>query len=562
MNAFILLLLTQFGVDSRIAYGATAGSLSRGDADHANQQALRELEATTKSVMVRPRSEIARQGFVQPAGGFSVVQEFAAMPGPQPVSYEVAQATYNNQFENTGAVKQGAAATKEEATKKAPTKAGATGASDTKAPEGTATGAGGAARTGEETAGPPRTLPEASGNAPSAIRGPRSAPPPAAIDAEDERSRAGIGAAGTGGRTGATGTEADPSSDVDRESRAAASASIALLESSLTPAKDAPLSGRAISLAEVLGRGSSHEQKFEIAELYWRLALAIANLNWAVDESKQLEALPAGQGAIDAPLLTTARAAAQARMLEAKALAVAAQQELADAIGQPTQTLPLTVEQPLVGHYRTLFDRIFATRTPPPRTRAIDRTLPLRRQAIDVRTAAVQAAVSAVRAAEEAHAQGKADVSSVLTAHQDLARQRREFLRAVGEYNADIVAYAAAVANPGTSNTVLVSMLTRSKSTRLSDADAGGKTFAGRNQPTLADPALDPDYEVQPAAAAEESSNNQDGWFGVDRSRVTTGASKSGRDAESRDGEPRDNISREPGAGQLQPIESETGAKE
>ena len=131
-----------------------------------------------------------------------------------------------------------------------------------------------------------------------------------------------------GGRTGATGTEADPSSDVDRESRAAASASIALLESSLTPAKDAPLSGRAISLAEVLGRGSSHEQKFEIAELYWRLALAIANLNWAVDESKQLEALPAGQGAIDAPLLTTARAAAQARMLEAKALAVAAPAEV------------------------------------------------------------------------------------------------------------------------------------------------------------------------------------------------------------------------------------------
>jgi hypothetical protein len=562
MNAFILLLLTQLGVDSQIAYGAAVGSPWRGDAvDPTNRPSLRELEATTKSVMVRPRPA-NRRDFVQQAGGFPLTQEFAAMPGPQPVSYEVAQTTYNNRFGNTGTNNQGAAAIKEDATKKAPTKAGAAGANDAKAREGTSTGAGGAAPLGEDAAIPPRTLPEATGAAPSAIRGPRSASPPAAIDADDAANRTGTGATGTGGRVGGTGVETGNATDVDRESRASASASMALLESSLTPNNDTALSGRPMSLADVLGRGTSHQQKFEFAELYWRLALAVANFNWAVVESKQLEALPAGQGAIDAPLLTTARAAAQARMLEAQALAVAAQQELADAIGQPGQALPLTVEQPLVGPYRTLFDRLFAARTPPPRTRAIDRTLPLRRQAIDVRAAAVQAAVSAVGAAEEAHAQEKVDVLSVLAAHQDLARQRREFLRAVGEYNADIVTYAAAVANPGASNTVLMGMLTRSKGTRLSDADTGGTTFAGRNQPTVADPALDPDYDVQPAAATEDSRDNQDGWLGVDRSRAADDTRKSGRDADSRDGDSHDTDSRDSTADQLQPIESETSAKE
>jgi hypothetical protein len=557
MNALLLLLLTQIGVDSRIAYGTGLnGPWPNDGAQYANQQALHELEATTKSVMVLPRSQVARQNLVQRAGGSFSAQNFTTMPGPQPVSYEVAQATYNNQVGIKGADTKAASEAKDDATKKAASGSSA-GAREPKNVESTSTGVAAPARAGEASGTAPRTLPDVNAAAPSAIRGPRSAPPPAAIDANEIAPREGTGTAGTGERASGSGAESETVSDIDRAGRAAASASIALLESSLTSNRGTALAGRPMSLAEVLGRGSSHQHKFELAELYWRLALAVANFNWAVDESKQLEALPAGQGALDAPMLTTARAAAEARMLEAQALAVAAQQELADAIGQPTQSLPLTIEQPLVGPYRTLFDRIFATRTPPPRTRAIDRALPMRRQAIDVRTAAVQAAVSAVQAAEESHAQGKADVLSVLAAHQDLARQRREFLRAIGEYNADIVTYAAAVANPGTSNTVLVSMLTRSKATRLSDANVGGTTFAGSNQPTLADPALDPDYGVQPATAAERTRDKQDGWLGVDRSGVVDGASEGNRAADGRDAN-----SRESPAIQLQPIEGETSARE
>ncbi len=103
MNAFILLLLAQLGFDSRIAYGAAPGNpYSGGDAQFANQQALRELEASTRSVMVRPQSA-APVGFVQQAGGFAAQGEFVPMPGPQQVSYEVAQATFNNPSAAKGA---------------------------------------------------------------------------------------------------------------------------------------------------------------------------------------------------------------------------------------------------------------------------------------------------------------------------------------------------------------------------------------------------------------------------------------------------------------------------
>jgi hypothetical protein len=476
------------------------------------------------------------------------------------VSYEVAQATFNNQGSAKGAgaeKSQPRTGAKADAAKEAAAKTGAAATSESPASGGrdafgskaAADDAAGSQPAGKSATSAPRILPDATGAAPSAIRGARSATPPAALDADDAERRTAPSSVVAPGRVGGTTTESEATSDADRASRAAASASMALLENSLTPGNDSVLAGRTLTLAEALGRGSNHTQRFEIAELYWRLALAVANYNWAVDESKQLEALPAGQGAVDAPLLTTARAAAQARMLEAQALAVAAQQELADAIGQPTQNLPLTVEQPLVGPYRTLFDRLFATRSPPPRTRGIDRTLPLKRQAIDVRTAAVQAAASAVRAAEDAHAQGNADVLAVLAAHQDLARQRREFLRAVGEYNADIVAYAAAVANPGTSNTVLVGMLTRSKAGRLSDTDSQGSTFVGGNQPTLADPVLDPDYPVRPAATTDGARDDQNRWLGVESPRALDGVKADSGDLDS-------------ASDQLQPIESETSAKE
>ena len=301
-------------------------------------------------------------------------------------------------------------------------------------------------------------------------------------------------------------------SAVDRSARAGGALSAALLSGALnlTPADDGldesqkSLTGRPVSLGGALGRGLNQQQRLEIASLYWKLSLAIADYHWSVDEALQLNAMPAEHGAIDSPLFATARASAEAATLEAKATAVTTQQELADALGQPTQPLPLTVEQPLVGPYRTHFDTIFATRPAPGRTRAIDRGLPARREAIDLRTAAVQAAASAVQLCEKEFIKNNASVETLLYAHHELSQQRRAFLRTVRDYNAEIIEYASYVAGPNTTSATIMSMLTRPRSNGVSGVN-GSTTFATRQEPTVADPMLDPD--VLPAGAEVDASD-------------------------------------------------------
>jgi hypothetical protein len=310
-------------------------------------------------------------------------------------------------------------------------------------------------------------------------------------------------------RDSTTSTGSPAESSLDPATRAAGNASADLLASALTAPDEDGLEGRPVPLVEALGRNPAKGQRLEIASLYWKLALAIADYHWAADESRQLEAFPANMGPVDAPLFATARAAAHARTLEAKAAAVTIQQELADALGQSSGDLPLVVEQPLVGAYRTHFDAIFAGRSPPGRSRAIDRGLPLWREAIDLRSAAVQAAASAVQAAEEAYGLKNAAAETVIYSHRELSQQRRAFLSAVREYNAEIVEYASYIAGPNTSTATIVSMLTRPKPIKLDDGTSA-KMPGDHRQPTLADPNSDPN--VIRASGTEEIRDDQ--WRG------------------------------------------------
>ncbi len=71
--------------------------------------------------------------------------------------------------------------------------------------------------------------------------------------------------------------------------------------------------------------------------------------------------------------------------------------------------------------------------------------------------------MDAVHYAEEAHAHGEADIRTVLACHEDLHKQRRDFLNAVYNYNLDVAEYAAIVAAPGTPEDKFVAMLIRPK---------------------------------------------------------------------------------------------------
>jgi hypothetical protein len=285
--------------------------------------------------------------------------------------------------------------------------------------------------------------------------------------------------------------------DSSDAAQAAAAAANDLITQGLAAPKDSALAGRQMTLLELIARfGMDRGRQLSVVRDYWKLAAAQADYNWAADESVRLDQITAAKG-LEAAVLSAAQAGAQARLHEAQVGAVAAQQELADLLGLPSNgQLPLAGDPPLVGPYRTYFDTLFAGRVPPPRTRVIDRGLPIRLQAIQDRTLAVQAASSAVRYADDARAKGQADLQTLLNCHAELARQRRAFLAAVRDYNLDIGEYALAVADPTLANERLVAMLIVVK--------APSPTAAARNEPTLA-PAASDDQLLQPAVPAKSA---------------------------------------------------------
>ena len=294
-----------------------------------------------------------------------------------------------------------------------------------------------------------------------------------------------------------SGTATKGSAESSDAAQAAAAAASDLMSQGLASPKESALAGRPTTLLELIGRfGTDRGRQLSVVRGYWKLSAAQADYNWAADELARLDQVTAAKG-LEAAVLSAAQAGAQARLHEAQVGVVAAQQELADLLGLPSNSqLPLASDPPLVGPYRTYFDTIFAGRVPPPRTRVIDRGLPVRLQAIQDRTLAVQAASSAVRYADDARTKGQADLQTLLNCHAELARQRRAFLAVVRDYNLDIGEYALAVADPTLPNERLVAMLIVVKTP--------SPTAGARNEPTLA-PAVSDDQLLQPAAPAKSA---------------------------------------------------------
>ncbi len=293
--------------------------------------------------------------------------------------------------------------------------------------------------------------------------GPMAPVPPPNKTIVDPAVRPATATAPLGGSATAAGSNAATASTdagTDAATQAAAQAATDLITQALTTPKDAAIPGRLSTLAEILARaGADRSRQLAATHSYWRLSTSQADYNWCVDELARLDPVSPAKG-LETSLLATARAAAQARMLEAKAGVIAAQQELADLIAVPsTSPAPLAADVPLVGPYRTYFDALYAGRVPPPRARTIDRTLPVRREAIEARVAAVQSAATAAHVAADSRAKNQADLQTVLNCETELSRQRRALLTTVRDYNLDIADYALSVADANMPLDRLVAMM-------------------------------------------------------------------------------------------------------
>ena len=111
---------------------------------------------------------------------------------------------------------------------------------------------------------------------------------------------------------------------IDPEKLAAAKAAAELLASSIDngTAGTTPL-----RLLDVVTQAAEPEASAVIRE-YWNLARAWSDYRWAIDEAKRFEVVVPARGAVDAPMLSTARAAAAARVNDAQLIVESAQAAL------------------------------------------------------------------------------------------------------------------------------------------------------------------------------------------------------------------------------------------
>ncbi|MEO1991495.1 MAG: hypothetical protein ABGW78_06145 [Pirellulales bacterium] len=238
-----------------------------------------------------------------------------------------------------------------------------------------------------------------------------------------------------------------------------------LLSTALEPMdlkKAAPedLYSRPLPLLEALERSGDRGRRLWITQAYWKVSSAFASVRFCTEAVQRLELIAPGGDPHDRAVLDVAVAEAKADLAEARAQLVATQQELVDLIGLPiSESAPWPVDRPLATPYQTHFAVIFSNRPATGRIRAIDRMLPSKHEAIEVRAAAVLAARKALDMAETDHAKGKRPIESVASAQAALAAQQREFLIATLAYNMDIAEYAMAVADPTIPDDRFVSML-------------------------------------------------------------------------------------------------------
>lgn len=257
------------------------------------------------------------------------------------------------------------------------------------------------------------------------------------------------------------------------------------------------LTGRPLTLLAAISSTADRQQQLRVATAYWRLVEAVARYRFASDYDNRLSQFP--DRAEAAVRLRAARASSAAMLEEAELAAVAAQHELAALVLLPPEApLPLPADPPHVGPYLTRFDDLFASRAPPARARLIDRTLPIRRRAIESHAAAVLAAEAAEGAVIGARKEDWGDVSAVLAAARACLRQRQAFITSVCRYNEEIADYVLAVVGPGTHGPALLRMLiTSSEDTAkpLTTQRDQAVRPAGHDQP-VPTPAKRPDKNV------------------------------------------------------------------
>lgn len=220
----------------------------------------------------------------------------------------------------------------------------------------------------------------------------------------------------------------------------------------------ADVSGESLTLLAAVGASSDPRQQQQIIHTYWRLVEAAVVRQVREESSAFLRELTLGGER--SPALQAALAAAVAKEKDAAAAMTGIQYELAALLGRAADApLPWPSDVPHVGEYHTRFAESFRGRPAPPLAAQLDRTLPVEREAIDRRAAAMEECDKALQAAVADWRAKQASLGDLLAAARETGRQREAFLSAVLRYNVNIADYAFATVAPASRPETIVGML-------------------------------------------------------------------------------------------------------
>ena len=219
-----------------------------------------------------------------------------------------------------------------------------------------------------------------------------------------------------------------------------------------------------LALVDVVAAIPDRTRRAAAIRTYWEAATLVADWQFASQEYELMQQVSAANNPAQNAVLSAAKAASQARLIEAQMAANSAQFALGELVpGMRSETgAPLPIDTPLSGKYNTHFETLFSARVPPPGLRRIHETLPLRQDLVEARAAAVFAASDSVDQQIQAYQSGRASLTELLREFENLRTQRGAFLGALRDYNLEIAEYALGTSQPNDPPDKVVGMMIKS----------------------------------------------------------------------------------------------------
>jgi len=256
-----------------------------------------------------------------------------------------------------------------------------------------------------------------------------------------------------------------------------------LAENSIDQFGDSQLPGEPIRLVDAVSKTTVVRTR--LVRSYWETYAAYIRMQFAVQQQQWLDRIQHPAGAADRKLLDAARDNGESRVLQRETMFMRAQCELAMLLPPDLQgSLPVPVDTPLVGKYRTNYDYYKTRLGLSRRLGMLDRILPKLYELIHEQAESVEMGRQAVEQTVNAYNRGQTTLAAALQAIHVYGLASNAFVASVNDYNRSISEYALNVA-PGQAPHTVAKMLIPVSETRLpTDATSLAADRNGQTQPS------------------------------------------------------------------------------